>query len=84
MILHKVNKAKAPCGTDGSDAVKVFPFSDFAEPFGSAFFLPSVKATHTPYVTLERSDRIQDGFTPYVILSPVRAKDPVQQFNTRV
>ena len=70
MILHMMNKAKAPCGTDGSDAVKVFPFSDFdfAEPFGSAFFLPSVKATHTPYV----------------ILSPVRAKDPVQQFNTRV
>jgi hypothetical protein len=70
MILHKVNKAKAPCGTHGSDAVKVFPFSDFdfAEPFGSAFFLPSVKAT----------------LTPYVILSPVKAKDPVQQFNTRV
>lgn len=65
MILHKVNKAKAPCGTDGSDAVKVFPFSDFiiAEPFGSAFFLPSVKATLTPYVTLERSDRIQSSLT---------------------
>jgi len=70
MILHMMNKAKAPCGTHGSEAVKVFSFSDFdfAEPFGSAFFLPSVKATHTPYV----------------ILSPVRAKDPVQQFNTRV
>jgi hypothetical protein len=41
MILHMMNKAKAPCGTDGSDAVKVFPFSDFdfAEPFGSAIFL---------------------------------------------
>jgi len=65
MILHKVNKAKAPCGTDGSDAVKVFPFSDFiiAEPFGSAFFLPSVKATLTPYVTLERSDRVQGCLT---------------------
>jgi hypothetical protein len=65
MILHMMNKAKAPCGTDGSDAVKVFPFSDFdfAEPFGSAFFLPSVKATLTPYVTLERSDRVQGCLT---------------------
>ena len=52
MILHMMNKAKAPCGTDGSDAVKVFPFSDFdfAGPFGSAFF----------YVTLERSDRVHE------------------------
>jgi hypothetical protein len=41
MILHMMNKAKAPCGTDGSDAVKVFPFSDFifAGLFSSAFFL---------------------------------------------
>ena len=74
MILHKIMDAKAPCGTHRSGAVEVVSISDFAEPFGSAFFLPrgcavpSVKATHTPYV----------------ILSPVRAKDPVQQFNTRV
>ena len=42
MILHKIMDAKAPCGTHRSGAVKVFSFSDFdfAEPFGSAFFLP--------------------------------------------
>jgi len=41
MILQKVMKAKAPCGTHRSDAVKVFSFCDFdfAELFSSAFFL---------------------------------------------
>ena len=45
MILHMMNKAKAPCGTHGSEAVKVFPFSDFdfAEPFGSAFLFSTKK-----------------------------------------
>ncbi|WP_300188999.1 hypothetical protein [Fibrobacter sp.] len=53
---------------------KVDNFSDFifAGLFSSAFFLPRVKATLTPYVILERSDRIQDGFTPHVILGAKR------------
>jgi hypothetical protein len=63
MILHKIMDAKAPCGTHRSGAVKVFSFSDFdfAEPFGSAFFLPRGCAVSS--VTLERSDRVQSSLT---------------------
>jgi hypothetical protein len=66
MILHKIMDAKAPCGTHRSGAVKVFSFSDFdfAEPFGSAFFLP--RGCAVPSVTLERSDRVHEHFNTRV------------------
>ena len=54
MILQKIMDAKAPCGTHRSGAVKVFSFSDFdfAEPFGSAFFLPKTSFLARPGISL--------------------------------
>ena len=55
MILQKIMDAKAPCGTHRSGAVEVVSISDFdfAEPFGSAFFLPKTSFRARPGISLE-------------------------------
>jgi hypothetical protein len=89
MILHKVNKAKAPCGTHGSDAVKVFPFSDFdfAGLFSSAFLFSTKKvdlSARSCSNKFDRDARLMINFLPGVILDQASAREGIHTFASRV